>query len=215
MLIGGKDEMKKEQLIEKGLSEEQAKDVLALYTEEMKGFVPKTQYDEVNTAKGQLETQVAERDKQLKDLKAQVGDNEELKTKIGDMEKENKAQKEKYEAEIKDLKLDSAIRTKLADTKYPDLLASKIDKEKLTLNADGTVIGIDEQVTALKSTYKDLFTVEVSGKAPGNQGNPTPSPRVGRAAELQKIIDDPQTSFVNRIAAKNELYSLEQAGSEE
>lgn len=207
--------MKKEQLIEKGLSEEQAKSVLSLYTEEMKGFVPKTQFDELNTAKGQLEAQVADRDKQLKDLKAKVGDNEELKAKIEGMEKDNKAQREKYEAEIKDLKLDSAIRAKLADTKYPDLLSSKIDKAKLTLNADGTVIGIDEQVNVLKSTYKDLFTSAISGKAPGNSGNPTPPSNIGRAKELQQIIDDPNTSFVNRIAAKNELYSLEQAGSEE
>ena len=121
----------------------------------------------------------------------------------------------KYEAEIKDLKLDSAIRAKLADTKYPELLAGKIDRTKLTLNADGTVSGIDEQVTVLKGTYRDLFTPSVSGKAPGNNGNPTPSGNTGRAAELQKIIDDPSTSFVNRIAARNELYSLEQAGSEE
>lgn len=207
--------MKKEQLIEKGLSEEQAKAVLSLYTEEMKGFVPKTQFDELNTAKGQLEAQVADRDKQLKDLKAKVGDNEELKAKIEGMEKDNKAQREKYESEIKDLKLESAIRAKLADTKYPDLLAGKIDRTKLTLNADGTVIGIDEQVNVLKNTYKDLFTPAISGKAPGNSGNSTPPSNGGRAKELQQIIDDPNTSFVNRIAAKNELYSLEQAGSEE
>lgn len=206
--------MKKEELIEKGLSEEHAQAVLSLYTEEIKNFVPKTQFDELNTAKGQLETQIADRDKQLKDLKAQAGDNEELKTKIGDMEKENKAQREKYEAEIKDLKLDSAIRAKLVDTKYPELLAGKIDKAKLTLNADGTVIGIDEQVTALKGTYKDLFTPSVSGKTPGNNGNSTP-PTGGRVAELQKIINDPATKLVDRIAARNELYSLEQAGSEE
>lgn len=211
---GGKAKMKKEQLIEKGLSEEQVKAVLSLYTEEIKNFVPKTQFNELNTAKGQLEAQVADRDKQLKDLKAKVGDNEELKVRIEGMEKDNKAQREKYEAEIKDLKLDSAIRAKLADTKYPELLAGKIDRTKLTLNADGTVSGIDEQVTVLKGTYKDLFTPSVSGKAPGNNGNPTPSGNTGRAAELQKIIDDPQTSFVNRIAARNELYSL-QAESEE
>ena len=207
--------MKKEQLIEKGLSEEQVKAVLSLYTEEIKNFVPKTQFNELNTAKGQLEAQVADRDKQLKDLKAKVGDNEELKAKIEGMEKDNKAQREKYEAEIKDLKLDSAIRAKLADTKYPELLAGKIDKAKLTLNADGTVIGIDEQVTVLKGTYKDLFTPSVSGKAPGNNGSPTPSGNISRVKELQQIIDDPKTSFVNRIAARNELYSLEQAGSEE
>lgn len=61
--------MKKEELIAKGLTEEQAKAVMDIYTEEMKGFIPKSRFDEVNTAKADLEKQVADRDKQLKVLK--------------------------------------------------------------------------------------------------------------------------------------------------
>ena len=55
--------MKKEELIAKGLTEEQAKAVMDIYTEEMKGFIPKSRFDEVNTAKADLEKQVADRDK--------------------------------------------------------------------------------------------------------------------------------------------------------
>ncbi len=47
--------MKKEELIAKGLTEEQAKAVMDIYTEEMKGFIPKSRFDEVNTAKADLE----------------------------------------------------------------------------------------------------------------------------------------------------------------
>lgn len=50
--------MKKEELIAKGLTEEQAKAVMDIYTEEMKGFIPKSRFDEVNTAKADLEKQV-------------------------------------------------------------------------------------------------------------------------------------------------------------
>ena len=52
--------MKKEELIEKGLTEDQAKAVMEIYTEEMKGYIPKSRFDEVNTAKADLEKQVAD-----------------------------------------------------------------------------------------------------------------------------------------------------------
>lgn len=204
-----------EQLMKQGLSEEQAKSVLSLYEENLKGYVAKSKFDELNTAKTQLETQVADREKQLKELKTKVGDNEELKTKIEAMEKENKAQKEQYENAIKELKLDTEIRTKLADTKYPDLLANKIDKSKLSIHADGTVVGIDEQITVLKDNYKELFQKTVSGVEPSKQGNPTPQGRQARIQELEKIVSDTTIRFAERIAAQNELHSLQQAGSEE
>lgn len=54
--------MKKEELIAKGLTEEQATAVIDIYTNEMKGFIPKARFDEVNTAKADLEKQVADRD---------------------------------------------------------------------------------------------------------------------------------------------------------
>ena len=65
--------MKKEELTAKGLTEEQAKAVMEVYTEEMKGYIPKSRFDEVNTAKADLEKQVADRDKQLKTLSGSGG----------------------------------------------------------------------------------------------------------------------------------------------
>ena len=43
--------MTKEQLLEMGLSEEQADKVLAAHKEELKGYIPKARFDEVNNAK--------------------------------------------------------------------------------------------------------------------------------------------------------------------
>lgn len=54
--------MKKEDLVAKGLTPEQADAVLAIYTEELKGFIPKSRFDEVNDAKKELTTQLADRD---------------------------------------------------------------------------------------------------------------------------------------------------------
>ncbi len=115
--------MKKEELIAKGLSEEQAKAVMDIYTEEMKGYIPKSRFDEVNTAKADLEKQVSDRDKQLQTLKAEAKDSEDLQTKITELENANKKTKKDYEDRIRDMKLTSAIKDQLTDCKYPDLVA--------------------------------------------------------------------------------------------
>lgn len=156
-----------------GLTEEQADKVLEAYTESLKGFIPKSRFDEVNDAKKDLEQQLKDRDKQLKDLSDKVKDNEDLSKQIKDLQAANKATKEQYEAKLKDLKIDAAIREKLTDTKYPDLLITKFDRKKITITEDGTVLGVDDQLTAIKEQYKDLFTPDVKGNPPYNKDKST------------------------------------------
>ena len=167
--------MKKEQLLELGLTEEQADKVLALHKEVLTGFIPKARFDEVNDAKKDLEQQLKDRDKQLKDLQEKVKGNEELEKTIKELQEANKATKEQYEAKIKDMTITTAIQAKLTDAKYPDLLLTKFDRSKLSIAEDGTVLGIDEQLVVLKEQYKDLFKPDVKGKEPVNIGGGTPS----------------------------------------
>lgn len=209
--------MKKEELIAKGLTEEQAKAVMDIYIEEMKGFIPKSRFDEVNTAKADLEKQVADRDKQLKVLKDEAKDSEALQNKITELEDANKATKKSYEDKIRDMKLTSAIKDQLTDCKYPELVADKIDRTKLILAEDGTVSGLTDQLKTVKETYKELFPPPVSGKTPPNNGKTTPQVTgdATRREQLEKLINDPNTRLSDRIAARNELFSLNQAESEE
>ncbi|SHH54877.1 Phage minor structural protein GP20 [Caloranaerobacter azorensis DSM 13643] len=162
--------MTKEQLIEMGLTEEQAEKVLEAHKEELKGFIPKARFDEVNETKKELEQQIKERDKQLKELQDKVKGNEELERTIKELQEANKATKEQYEAKIKDMTINAAIQSKLTDAKYPELLISKFDKSKLSVAEDGTVLGIDEQLATLKERYKDLFKPDIKGKDPNNTG---------------------------------------------
>lgn len=209
--------MKKEELTAKGLTEEQANVVIGIYTEEMKGFIPKSRFDEVNTAKTDLEKQVADRDKQLKALKDEAKDSEALQTKITELEDANKATKKAYEDKIRDMKLTSAIKDQLTDCKYPELVADKFDRSKLILADDGSVSGLAEQLKTVKETYKELFVPPVSGKTPPNNGKTPPQVTDDgtRKEQLEKLLNDPKTRLIDRIAARNELFSLEQAESEE
>ena len=166
--------MKKEQLLELGLTEEQADKVLNLHKEVLTGFIPKARFDEVNETKKELEQQIQERDNQLKELQKKAKGNEELEKRIQELQEANKATKEQYEAKIKDMTITAAIQSKLTDAKYPDLLLTKFDRSKLSIAEDGTVLGIDEQLTALKEQYKDLFKADIKGREPNNTGGAQP-----------------------------------------
>lgn len=121
-----------------------------------------------------MEQQIRDRDKQLKDLQEKVKGNEELEKTIKELQEANKATKEQYEAKIKDMTIAAAIRSKLTDAKYPDLLLTKFDQSKISIAEDGTVLGIDEQLTALKEQYRDLFKPDLKGREPNNTGGTPP-----------------------------------------
>lgn len=91
------------------------------------GYVPKTDLEALNATKVQLEKDIKTRDKQLEELKKASGSSEELQKQITDLQAENKAAKEKYEADMKELKLTTAIKLAIGDsamtlTLCPDLL---------------------------------------------------------------------------------------------
>lgn len=132
-------------------------------TEFPKNAVPKETFNDINTQLKTANTTIA-------DLKKNNGDNEALQTKVKEYESTIKAQKADYEAKVRNLTLDGAIEKALSSSKakHTDLLATKIDREKLVISEDGKVSGLDEQLKGLKETYKDLFEEKISGREPAN-----------------------------------------------
>ena len=126
-------------------------------------FVPKNRFNEVNELKNSLQEQLTERDNQLKELSKSVKGNEELLTQIKELQEANKTTSEGYEKKIRDLRLDNEIKLKLKESKakYEDLLMGKFDREKLTINEDGSIGGLTEQLAILQANYKDMFGEKV------------------------------------------------------
>ncbi|GAC42285.1 phage scaffolding protein [Paenibacillus popilliae] len=154
--------MNKEQFVAIGLTEEMAEKAAAASTEELKGFIPKARFDEINSAKKKAEDDLKERDKQLEDLKKSSGDSEALKQQIEKLQGENKAAKEKYEAEAKELRLGTAVKLALTGKVHdPDIVASLLDKTKIELDDAGNVkAGLDDQIKALHTSKAFLFVPE-------------------------------------------------------
>lgn len=183
-----------EQLKALGLSDDVAKTVAEASQEELKGFVPKTRFDEVNNAKKQLETDIKSRDSQLEELKKSTGDNESLKKQIEILQSENKAAQVKYETDLKELQISNAIKLAIVDkAQDADLVAGLFDKSKLILGDDGKVTGLEEQLKSLQANKSFLFKSEET-KAPESQpgfkfGNPNPNPaQPGEATSIKSAL---------------------------
>ena len=171
-----------------------------------KNAVPKAEFNTLNETKKELDQQLKDRDAQLTELNKKVKGNEELEKEIQKLQDENKGTKEQYEAKIKEMTINTAIQAKLTDTKYPDLLTTKFDKTKLVVNADGTVTGIDEQLTSIKETYKDLFVPHVKGRDPNN--NNEPHPNLSDVEKLQEQLKNAKR-LDERISIRNKIFELQ------
>lgn len=176
--------MKKEDLIAMGLTEEQAKKVM----DSLDGnFVTKTRFNEVNEENKTLKQSVADRDKQLEDLKKSSGDNAELKKQIETLQQQNAEQQKAHEAELKQLKLDNAIDTALTAAGAKNVKAVKpfIDTTKIKLGEDGKLTGLDEQLKEVQKTEGYLFAEKqqkrqnnFKGFQPGASGDAKPGTEV-------------------------------------
>ncbi|CCQ94557.1 Phage minor structural protein [[Clostridium] ultunense Esp] len=135
-------------------------------------WIPKDKFNEVNEAKKQAEEALKESDKQLADLKKAAEGNEELKKQIEQLQAENKAAAEKYEAKLKDMAVTTAIKLAVAGRVHdPDLVAALLDKSKIELDDTGNVkAGLDEQIKALRQSKAFLFVEQKSDKGPQFKG---------------------------------------------
>ncbi|MGM0970334.1 MAG: phage scaffolding protein [Bacillota bacterium] len=141
-------------------------------------WFPKERFDAVNNEKKELKSQLDERDQQLSTLQKQAKGNEELQNAIEQLQEENKKVSEEYQQKLDKQAFDFAIESALRDAK-----AKNIKAVKANLNVDGLkfsddkVIGLDEQLTALKESDSYLFETEnesppgLAGRQPHGTGN--------------------------------------------
>lgn len=125
-------------------------------TEFPKYAVPKETYNALAETKIKLEKDIADRDKQLEDLKKV--DAAGLQAEIEKLQGENKAAKEKYDADIKDIQLTNAIKLAVSGKVHDESIVSGLlDKTKLIVGDDGKIVGLDEQISSLKESKAFLF----------------------------------------------------------
>lgn len=196
--------MKKEDFLKLGFSEEDAQKAADASAEELKSYIPKSRFDEVNTEKKRLETDIQERDTQIETLKNSTEDVEGLKKQITTLQEENKTKDEQRAAEIKQVKTDAAISAALAATKAKNEKAVRalldLDLEKVEFNDDGSIKGLADQLKTLTEAEDSKFLFEtgtqqqMKGAVPGETGKENPDGKVDISKmsydELAKYLDE-------------------------
>ena len=143
-------------------------------------FVAKTDYNsKLEEIKG-LNTQISERDKQLKTLKDSAGDNEELQKQSKKLQDENKQAQTNFDKQMHDFKFNSALEKELmkANALDCDLVKVKLDKTTMKLLEDGTIQGLSEQLEGVQKDFGYLFKgteTEITGAKPAQPGGTQPS----------------------------------------
>ena len=144
--------MKKEELVAKGLSEEQAQAVMDIWNETIKGFVPKERFDEVD---GKLK----EANTTIDTLKKSNADNEELQKQV----KEYKEKVTILEATAANTRKEYALKDKLKEAGVVDadyIIYKQGGIDKFTFDKEGNPVGIDDVVKPLKESSPHLFKTE-------------------------------------------------------
>lgn len=146
------------------------------------GAIPKSRFDEVIAEKNSFKEQVETLTKQVDEIRKNAGDNEELKKQLEQAKEETKKVAKENEAKFKEFLKETAIKNAFADKVHSaDVVYGMLDKTKLIYNEETKqVVGLDEQLEALKQTNAWVFKAENQAPAGGGyvppQGSPTPPP---------------------------------------
>lgn len=150
------NEMKREELKELGLTDEQIGSIMALH-----GVTVNELNSRVSTAEQQAtqyQEQLEKNQNELNDFKANAKGNEDLTKQLEDLQSKFDETKTSSEQQIADLKKSSAIDLALTQAGAKNIKAAKalLDSESLELTDEG-LKGLDEQLTALKESDGYLF----------------------------------------------------------
>lgn len=197
----------KELLKNAGIAEDQVETIVANAAKEApKHVVPKAVYNDLSTEKKSLETQLAERDTQLTDLQKQAKGNEELEKTIKELRDANDLATTNHQKELQTQKIESAIDIALTGAKARNLKAAKalLDREGVSIDKDGNVIGLTDKVKALVESEETKFMFEstettITGTTPGGQpggsGNPVDTTKMTYSQLNEYMANNPDAQI--------------------
>lgn len=166
--------MTKEELIALGIDDETAQKIVDGYAAT---HVAKDALAAEQSKVRDLTTQLADRDTQLKDLQKQASGNKELQDQIKALQDQNEQAQAEYTAQLQQKEYDFALTEALRDAKAknPKAVKALLDSEAIKFE-NGQLVGLNEQLDALKQSDDYLFVADgLKGSTPP-QGGAAPKP---------------------------------------
>lgn len=164
--------MNKKDLTDLGIAEDVAEKIIVLHGKDIEGH--KTSLSTEKQRADTLATQLSEANKQIETFKG---------LKVEDIQKAADDYKAKFEQAQKDavtqvekVKFDSKLEAALTAAKVKDSLSvmPHLKLDALKLNEDGSILGLKEQLDAIKSTKDFLFESDVQTPVITTGGNNQP-----------------------------------------
>ncbi len=170
--------MKREELRDLGLNDEQVDGVLAKHHQDIKRSEDKLEeLQQLSVENDELKGQLKERDADMKKLQKATADNEELTAQVTELKDKYKKSEETFNEKLNATKIENAIVAKLGETKARDTTVVKklIDMDAVSLAEDGSVTGLDDQIDSLQKEQAYLFEGETQQKGYTPAGGDTGS----------------------------------------
>lgn len=188
--------MKREDLREIGLEDEQIDKVLAKVHQERGSETTKN--DALIAERDDLQKQLAERDADLKKFAKSAKDNEELTAELAEYKEKYKKQGEELTAKLAASTLDGAINEALGNTTARDkgVVKKLLNYDDIKLNDDGTVTGIDKQLKEMQESQAYLFDNGTKTKGTDPNGGSTATPEIAKMSYKERVElanSDPET----------------------
>lgn len=207
--------MKKDALLEFGVSDEIAEKIVSLANDELSGFVPKSRLDKVIEQRDQYKTDYETSVAKMKELADSAKDIDSLKGELATLQETNRQLISDHEAKFSKLAVDHAVEMALVKAEAKNTKAVKALMSDFLAEAklEGDVVkGLDEAITKVKESDGYLFNTVSSNNNPtghtprGNGGsNPEQTPRSvfeARLAEARQNNNDVAAIAIKREASK-------------
>lgn len=166
--------MKREFLKGLGIPDDQIDSIMSEHGNTLNGL--KTERDNLQTELGSLKDEIKTRDGQIEALSKTAGTSEQLTQELERVKMENADWQNKYS------KSQLQANVKLAAAKdandVNDILYF-VNMDELKLNEDGSVEGLDDQLSKLKESKPYLFNASGQQQAPPPGGDTPPPPPAG------------------------------------
>lgn len=139
--------------------------------EQNSGMVPRSRLNDKNAEIKDLKEEIANRDTQIEKLEKSVDKDSDLQKEIENLKQSNTEWQEKYQQS----QLNNAIKLGVAkDANDPDDILAFISKDKLELQDDGNVKGLEDALKNLRESKPYLFAdTKPTGRKPEDGSSPT------------------------------------------